>query len=407
MYACIVDLPDPMQILQIYRLAYSQVGRCPYHLDISSFHRQEACLLNCMPCWVWIFSIFILCINCCWVVYTNINLHWGCFNFVSLRESSTPTNSAVDLVLARGKAAAYSQTCSIKTSSPSDHVILELRLKPFSQQEDHAISGQKPIGIYMIETMDDLLSNISPPLLAQEIASLALLIGSALRNVIDIAVPTYTPRTKIAAWWTPNLTILRKKITQSKSRLRRSFSDEELPRWNKFETASSRAVRKAQSMYWDKRLSSINQSDIRKFIRRVAAHKKPIPPLLRCSDFEGKCNRLRTALFPPISRTPNPLPLLEPPFDDLTSGESVVTPKEASQILKHCQDGTAPGHDGISYKYIARLHQRLPLVLPVLYNSNTLTTPYSKGSWKNNTEQAHQTLGWISKELLVQRVLRS
>jgi hypothetical protein len=42
----------------------------------------------------------------------------------------------------------------------------------------------------------------------------------------------------------------------------------------------SMAVRKAQSSYWGKRLSTTNQGDIWEAIRRVAAHKKPIPPLL-------------------------------------------------------------------------------------------------------------------------------
>jgi hypothetical protein len=48
-----------------------------------------------------------------------------------------------------------------------------------------------PIGIYN-RTMNDPLSNIFPP--------------------HSIAVPTCTSRAKIAAQWTPNLTILREKI---------------------------------------------------------------------------------------------------------------------------------------------------------------------------------------------------
>jgi hypothetical protein len=145
--------------------------------------------------------------------------------------------------------------------------------------------------------------------------------------------------------------------------------------------AWSKAVRKAQSSYWDKRLSTTNQADIWKAIRRVAAHKKPIPPLLGCTDFEGKCNLLRTAISPPIPASPNPIPPLKPPLEDLTTMESLFTSVEVSQILKNCKDGTAPGHDGVSYKYIARLHQRLPTILPLLYNSIIAYNTYPS-EWK-------------------------
>jgi hypothetical protein len=76
------------------------------------------------------------------------------------------TPSIIDLVLARCKAASYSQTCSIKTSSPSDHMILELRLSlPQALQPTRRprhLWAKTNWNIYD-RTMDDLLSNISPP----------------------------------------------------------------------------------------------------------------------------------------------------------------------------------------------------------------------------------------------------
>jgi hypothetical protein len=54
--------------------------------------------------------------------------------------------------LARGKAASYSQTCSIKTS-PSDHMILKFRLRHLWAKTNWNIYDRN---------MDGLLSNISP-----------------------------------------------------------------------------------------------------------------------------------------------------------------------------------------------------------------------------------------------------
>jgi hypothetical protein len=147
-----------------------------------------------------------------------------------------------------------------------------------------------------------------------------------------------------------------KNFTQAKSRLRKKIS-EELERCHKFETAWSKAAKKARSSYWDKHLSSSSQTDIWKIIKQVGTHKKSIPPLLCKSNFNEKCALLRSSLFPHSQSFPSNLPTLTTPLHDLSRTQYTISPEDVNKIIKKAKDSSAPGYDGISYKFIARLHQ--------------------------------------------------
>jgi hypothetical protein len=115
-----------------------------------------------------------------------------------------------------------------------------------------------------------------------------------LNKAIDIAVSTYTFRTKATTWRPPNQTILRKKFTQSKSRLRKEFSDEELLRCTNFETAWSQAIQKHKARIGTNDYCQL----INPIFRRVAADKRPIPPLLGYLDFERECKHQKKKIVP-------------------------------------------------------------------------------------------------------------
>jgi hypothetical protein len=218
------------------------------------------------------------------------------------------------------------------------------------------------------------------PKLPSSALSLATTISKTFQYAIDQAVPIITPKGRCAAWWTPNLTILKKNFTQEKSRLRKKFS-EELERCHKFETAWSKAAKKARSSYWDKHLSSSSQTDIWKTIKRIGTHKKSIPPLLGKSNFNEKCALLRSSLFPHPQSFPSNLPTLNTPLHDLSRTQNTISPEDVTKIIKKAKDSSAPGYDGISYKFIAHLHQLSPTTFPLLYNSLLIYNVYP-ADWK-------------------------
>jgi hypothetical protein len=168
------------------------------------------------------------------------------------------------------------------------------------------------------ETIFKFLGKRCTPKSPSEALSLAATVSKTFQYAIDQAVPIITPKGRCTAWWTPNLTILKKKFTQEKPRLRKKISEEELERCHKFETAWSKAAKKARSSYWDKHLSSSSQTDIWKMIKRVGTHKKSIPPLLGKSNFNEKCALLRSSLFPHSQSFPRNFPTLNTPPHDLS-----------------------------------------------------------------------------------------
>jgi hypothetical protein len=98
------------------------------------------------------------------------------------------------------------------------------------------------------------LKNPSQPKSALDVAMLAVSIAEILQKAINLAVPSITPKRRSVAWWTLNLTILRKKLIQSKSRLRQQFLQDKFDQCQKFE----KAWPKAAKLLWDKRLATVS-----------------------------------------------------------------------------------------------------------------------------------------------------
>jgi len=70
-------------------------------------------------------------------------------------------------------------------------------------------------------------------------------------------------------------------------------------------------VRNAKTAYRIHQLETVSTRTVWKTLKHHNTHHKPIPPLDGRSDFQGKCDVLRNALFPnTMQQTPLPVDLL-------------------------------------------------------------------------------------------------
>ena len=99
------------------------------------------------------------------------------------------------------------------------------------------------------------------------------------------------------------------------------------------------------------RLQTTSTKTVWKMIQYHNTHHKPIPPLEGWSDFKGKCEVLRNALFPTVNmeqRTPLPANLLTSK-KDLCHHTRVVTALEIHFAITRLKYGTSVGPDDITY----------------------------------------------------------
>jgi hypothetical protein len=99
----------------------------------------------------------------------------------------------------RGKVASYIQIY-VKTSSPSNHMALELRLSlpQYCQiiRRPRHLWAKTDWSAYDI-ALCRYLSNLPSPQSAQDTICLASIIGTALRKAIDAAVPFILPEARL------------------------------------------------------------------------------------------------------------------------------------------------------------------------------------------------------------------
>jgi hypothetical protein len=130
------------------------------------------------------------------------------------------------------------------------------------------------------------------------------------------------------------------------------------------------AVQRANERYWHKRLAETNQQTVWKVIRKHNTHYKPIPPLNGVSTFEGKCQVLRTALFPdPAIQIFDLAPDTILSKCDPRKEISAIASSKIWNTLKRCKTDTAPGPDQITYSTIRTFHSAVPAILPALFNA--------------------------------------
>jgi hypothetical protein len=129
-------------------------------------------------------------------------------------------------------------------------------------------------------------------------------------------------------------------------------------------------VQLAKEKYWTTRLRNTDTQNIWKCLRLSDTHCKPLPPLDGINDFQGKCDILRNALFPPQTETQPPLP---PNFvkrhNHPTARYNTVSTNEVDKVIRNLNYASAPGHDRITYELIAKFHSACPSALPHLFDA--------------------------------------
>jgi len=133
----------------------------------------------------------------------------------------------------------------------------------------------------------------------------------------------------------------------------------------------STLVRSAKAAYCIHQLETTSTKTVWKTVQYHNTQHKPIPPLEGCSDFKGKCEVLRNALFPMVNtedRTPLPANLLTSK-KDLCHYTQEVTASETHLAVTHLKYGTSVGLDDITYSTLRRLNKAAPHLLPQLFTA--------------------------------------
>jgi hypothetical protein len=160
------------------------------------------------------------------------------------------------------------------------------------------------------------------------------------------------------------------RIRQTRRRIRKTHREEDIGRLKAQLEGWNIAVQRAKVGYWHKCLAETNRQTVWKAIRKHNTHHKPTPPLNGASTFKGKCQILRSALFPdPAIQIADLAPDTILSKSDLREVFSPITPSEVRDTLKRCKTDTAPVPDQITYSIVRAFHSAVPAILPALFNA--------------------------------------
>jgi len=119
-----------------------------------------------------------------------------------------------------------------------------------------------------------------------------------IHQAVDEAVPLRVPRKVAAPWWNHSLTLakLSVKRTDQCARAQPTIANREdsQQKWSKW----SLMVRNAKTAYRIHQLETVSTRTVWKTLKHHNTHHKPVLTLDGRSDFHGKCDVLRKALFP-------------------------------------------------------------------------------------------------------------
>jgi len=196
-------------------------------------------------------------------------------------------------------------------------------------------------------------------------------ITKLIHHAVDEAVPMKKPRQIEAPWWNHSLTLAKQSVKRAdrRARLQPSDTNREDSHYKRHKWTTM--VRNAKTAYRVHQLESSSTQTVWKTIRHHNTHHKPIPPLEGRSDFQGKCDVLRTTLFPPIDmeqQTPL-LPNLLPSQKDLRHQTRGVTAAETQLAISRLKYGTSVGPDNITYGTLRRFNDAAPCLLPYLFTA--------------------------------------
>lgn len=215
------------------------------------------------------------------------------------------------------------------------------------------------------------------------------LLASTFSEIISTAAKLYIPKLRIIAkskpWWTPELKELRKRTARERKKITsplavtlRSDKESYLIARNTY----FQAIKVAKRDHWNKFLEKTDLKSVYKaFSYTKLGGSSLIPTINGQETFKGKCQALRSALFP----SPPPDNPLDPNWDSYSIGEWQWGLIQLDEIQAACSSskvkGKTPGPDGITQAIIQQAFRAIPDTFLKVYGS-LLNTGYHPKCWR-------------------------
>lgn len=236
--------------------------------------------------------------------------------------------------------------------------------------------------------VNDLTDLRSPPSdIHQKLEVLCDTFSSAIFDASDASIPRITISIKSKPWWNDKIRDLRKQMVQiSRKSVKNPYFQQE---YRNAKTRYFNAIKRAKIDHWNQFLEKEDPRSIFKamsYTKDVLA--QPIPGITDItsntvkSDFHGKCDAFRAALFPDPPSAP------EVDISDYT-----VDPAWNWPVLSHFEvqnacnteiKGKTPGPDGITHDIITQAYNTIPELFFSIY-SILLNNGYHPKCWKQAT----------------------
>jgi hypothetical protein len=199
---------------------------------------------------------------------------------------------------------------------------------------------------------------------------------------LEKAVPTRTLTTRYAAWWSPNLGLLSRRLCAAKKRLASDRNETHFLTWKQANKTWMEAVTNAKNRLWEQTMANANANNIWDIHKE---HTRSIPDLENAVSFIDKVKALRTQFF--TTHAPNPndtLPDSLSSLVDLTSFYYRVDTLEVSAALQTTNLNAPPGQDQINVRTLRIIHSTNENILPDLVTKCLLLGNHCN-IWKSTT----------------------
>jgi len=184
-------------------------------------------------------------------------------------------------------------------------------------------------------------------------------VGRLIQMVKNWA-PQKNPTRWSKAWWTVDITELRRVYTSAAQRVRRDGSGVE--ERNEAKKVYKSAIDKVKRKHWNNFLASVTKNDVwtaHQFTKQ--RHPVRIPGGHNNSP-DQTSQKIMEHFFPPSDDPIAPRPLLR---KELVDSER-VTAGEVSETLKKCSNKSAPGPDQVPYGVWKNIHRMEGKIVPKL-----------------------------------------
>lgn len=286
------------------------------------------------------------------------------------RNGQRPT--IIDLTFSNGEGTEAIRGCALGDSFTSDHlstqILLDLQPPQPTPSRQWKKADWKLFESEFTGAGLDFSKLSSPPEIDRAVEAL----NHSINQAIDVSIPKFKgKKTKSRGWWTKELKSKQQQTRHYEKLRQRNPTNPLLQQQAKDERiAFKRACREQQQRYTIERLQKTDSAKIWKVLTLSRpTHTRSIPPLDGTSNFTGKCDILRTAMFPP-PKPNSTIPPIPTPKMDLSATIEPITINEISRAISQCNLASAPGHDKYPYAVIAQVHKASPSTLTNLFNAS-------------------------------------